>query len=51
VSTVVLGKVTSMPIGIAPMAMQKLAHPDGEIAMAKGLDVLVLKMQLSIRNK
>lgn len=25
-----------MPIGIAPTAMQKMAHPDGEIATAKG---------------
>lgn len=24
-----------MPIGIAPTAMQKLAHPDGEVASAK----------------
>lgn len=25
-----------MPIGIAPTAMQKMAHPDGELATAKG---------------
>jgi len=32
----ILGHKISMPIGIAPMAMHKLAHPDGELATAKG---------------
>ncbi|CAG7832820.1 unnamed protein product, partial [Allacma fusca] len=31
----VLGKPVSIPIGISPTAMQKMAHPDGEIANAK----------------
>ncbi|GIY55399.1 hydroxyacid oxidase 1 [Caerostris darwini] len=31
-TTTVLGERVSMPIGIAPMAHQRLAHPDGEIA-------------------
>ncbi|GIY74122.1 hydroxyacid oxidase 1 [Caerostris extrusa] len=31
-STTVLGERVSMPIGIAPMAYQRMAHPDGEIA-------------------
>jgi len=35
-TTEVLGHKISMPIGIAPMAMHKLAHPDGELATAKG---------------
>nr|XP_054932385.1 uncharacterized protein LOC126540826 [Dermacentor andersoni] len=29
-STTLLGKSVSMPFGIAPSAMQKMAHPDGE---------------------
>ncbi|XP_077491593.1 uncharacterized protein LOC144102151 [Amblyomma americanum] len=29
-----LGKEVSMPLGIAPSAMQKMAHPDGEIGTA-----------------
>jgi 4-hydroxymandelate oxidase len=31
----VFGKTFSMPIGIAPMALQKLAHADGELATAR----------------
>lgn len=26
----------AMPIAIAPTAMQRMAHPDGEVATAKG---------------
>lgn len=25
-----------MPVGISPTAMQRMAHPDGELANAKG---------------
>ncbi|PSN47506.1 Peroxisomal (S)-2-hydroxy-acid oxidase GLO5 [Blattella germanica] len=35
-STVVLGSRLSMPVGIAPTAMQKMAHPEGECANARG---------------
>lgn len=35
-STSVLGKPVSIPLGVSPTAMQKLAHPDGEIAAIKG---------------
>ena len=28
--TKVLGQTVSIPIGISPTAMQKMAHPDGE---------------------
>lgn len=31
----ILGVQPSWPLGIAPSAMQKLAHPDGEIGMAR----------------
>jgi 4-hydroxymandelate oxidase len=31
-----LGKPSALPIGIAPMAAQAMAHPDGEAAMARG---------------
>ena len=35
-STTVLGRNVSIPIGISPTAMQKMAHPDGECATARG---------------
>ena len=31
-----LGSATNTPIGIAPTSMQRLAHPEGELAMAAG---------------
>ncbi|EPS70695.1 glycolate oxidase, partial [Genlisea aurea] len=34
-STTVLGFKISMPIMVAPSAMQKMAHPDGELATAR----------------
>jgi 4-hydroxymandelate oxidase len=34
-STTMLGEATTMPLAIAPMAAQGLAHPDGEIAVAR----------------
>jgi 4-hydroxymandelate oxidase len=34
-STTVLGNRVSMPVLVAPTAMQKLAHPDGECATAR----------------
>lgn len=33
----VLGIDLSMPIAIAPTAMQRMAHPDGELATARGI--------------
>ena len=33
----VLGTTISAPIGVAPTAMQKMAHPEGECANARGL--------------
>ena len=35
-STTILGERVEFPICIAPTAMQKMAHPDGELATAKG---------------
>jgi hypothetical protein len=35
-STTVLGTKVAMPIGIAPTAMQRMAHPDGECGSARG---------------
>jgi (S)-2-hydroxy-acid oxidase len=37
-ATTVLGHDISMPIGISPTSMQRLAHPDGEIASAKAAE-------------
>ena len=34
-ATMVLGTPVSMPLLVAPTAIQKLAHPDGEVGMAK----------------
>lgn len=37
VSVTILGEKISMPVGVSPTAQQKLAHPDGESANAKGI--------------
>jgi len=34
--TTIMGNEIDFPIGIAPTAMQKMAHPEGEVATAKG---------------
>ena len=36
--TKILGHEISMPIGISPTAMQKMAHPEGECASAKAAE-------------
>lgn len=36
ISTTVLGAKVSMPVGISPTAMQRMAHPEGECASARG---------------
>ncbi|HEY9728406.1 MAG TPA: alpha-hydroxy acid oxidase [Chroococcales cyanobacterium] len=46
-STTVLGQSLPLPILIAPMAFQRLAHPDGEIATAKAAAKLGSVMILS----
>ena len=35
-STTILGHKIDFPVCVAPTALQKLAHPDGEVATAKG---------------
>ncbi|KAG7547049.1 FMN hydroxy acid dehydrogenase domain [Arabidopsis suecica] len=47
VSTTVLGFNISMPIMIAPTAMQKMAHPDGELATARATSSAGTIMTLS----
>ena len=37
-TTLALGSKVSMPIGISPTAMQRMAHPDGECASAKAAE-------------
>ena len=37
-TTWALGSKVSMPIGISPTAMQRMAHPDGECASAKAAE-------------
>ncbi|MCW2814283.1 MAG: FMN-dependent alpha-hydroxy acid dehydrogenase [Nocardioides sp.] len=36
-STVVLGRRTSVPFGVAPSTLQRAVHPDGELAMARAV--------------
>lgn len=43
----ILGKSLSFPVIIAPMAMHQLAHPDGEIAVARACRKLGIGMVLS----
>ncbi|KAK0172704.1 hypothetical protein PV328_005989 [Microctonus aethiopoides] len=40
ISTVILGEKISMPLGIAPTAMQRMAHPDGECANARAAEAV-----------
>ncbi|KAK4361777.1 hypothetical protein RND71_017018 [Anisodus tanguticus] len=52
-STTILGHKTSAPIMIAPTAMHKLAHPEGEVATARGAaacDVIMEVMSSSRGN-
>lgn len=46
-STSLFGLPSSVPIGVAPTAMQCLAHPDGEVATAKACKEMGLPMGLS----
>ncbi|KAL3282799.1 hypothetical protein HHI36_005965 [Cryptolaemus montrouzieri] len=39
-STTVLGEKISMPIGISPTAMQRMAHPEGELANARAAEAM-----------
>jgi len=34
--TTIMGNEVDFPIGIAPTGLQKMAHPEGEVATAKG---------------
>jgi len=34
--TTIMGNKIDFPIGIAPTSVQKMAHPEGEVATAKG---------------
>lgn len=34
--TSALGMEVSLPVGISPTAMQRMAHPEGELANARG---------------
>lgn len=35
-ATAALGEPVSVPFGVSPTAMQRMAHPDGELANVKG---------------
>ncbi|KAJ7515315.1 hypothetical protein O6H91_22G010400 [Diphasiastrum complanatum] len=47
ISTTVLGLKISMPIMVAPAAMQKMAHPEGELATARAAAAAGTVMTLS----
>ncbi|XP_076339475.1 2-Hydroxyacid oxidase 1-like isoform X2 [Tachypleus tridentatus] len=46
-STTILGQPVSFPVGVAPTAMQKMAHPDGEVATARAAAAVGTVMTLS----
>lgn len=46
-ATALLGMYASMPVGIAPMGPQKMAHPDGESATARACQAHGVPMILS----
>jgi isopentenyl diphosphate isomerase/L-lactate dehydrogenase-like FMN-dependent dehydrogenase len=46
-ATTVLGQELSMPLAIAPVAFQRVAHPDGEVGMARAARALGTAMCLS----
>ncbi|XP_054930893.1 2-Hydroxyacid oxidase 1-like isoform X2 [Dermacentor andersoni] len=48
--SVLLEQRVSMPIGIAPTAFHKMAHPDGEAATAKAADAAGTVMVVSISS-
>ena len=35
--TCLLGEEVAFPISVSPTAMQQVAHPDGELATARGV--------------
>ena len=41
----ILGGQIDFPIGISPTAMQKMAHPDGELATVRGLIFMKLNVK------
>ena len=49
-STTVLGQRLPYPIAIAPTAMQRMAHPDGEVATARGTIKLHSKATQNFHN-
>jgi isopentenyl diphosphate isomerase/L-lactate dehydrogenase-like FMN-dependent dehydrogenase len=46
-ATTILGTDVSMPVLVAPVAFQRLAHPDGEVAMARAAAAAGTIMTLS----
>ncbi|MEO6701662.1 MAG: alpha-hydroxy acid oxidase [Jatrophihabitantaceae bacterium] len=46
-ATTMLASLAAMPVAIAPMAYQRLAHPDGELAMARAARTAGVPMMVS----
>ena len=43
--TTIMGNEIDFPIGIAPTGLQKMAHPEGEVATAKGIMISLSEVQ------
>jgi NAD dependent epimerase/dehydratase family enzyme len=41
----------SMPVFVAPMAMQRMAHPDGELAVARACSAVGTSMVLAASSE
>ena len=42
-STTVLGQKVEIPVGISPMSMQRMAHPEGECASVRGKTMIQIE--------
>ena len=42
--TTIMGNEIDFPIGIAPTGLQKMVHPEGEVATARGIMILLFEV-------
>lgn len=49
-ATTLLGHKVAVPFGAAPTAMQRMAHPDGEVATARGLLLISPHIHIQIEQ-
>jgi 4-hydroxymandelate oxidase len=48
--TTMLGRPASLPVGIAPIALQRVLHPDGEVATARAAAGLGVPLILAVNS-